>query len=437
MSRTLFIDPVAGLAGDMICGALLDAGGDLERLRRDLEGLGVEGVVLDAEKVTRGAFVATHFRVRPADADAGNEPAAPQPHDHRHEHAHAHGHQHAHDHRHPTEPAFPGQPERTLAAIVALLDQAPLPDRARQRAQRVFEHLAGAEGQLHGQPPELVHLHEVGSVDAIHDIVGACLLLEQFDVARVVCGPVPLGSGTVVAAHGRIPLPAPATVALLRGWPVVSGQPGAERTTPTGAALIAALAEPGPLPAMLLDTQGFGAGTRNPPDHANVCRVLLGRETAAHSPSDVVVLTAQMDDLSGEHLPPLLDALLSSGALDAIATPVLMKKGRSGLRVEALATPTAASAVAETMLRHGSTFGVRHQDARRTVLDRWHTEAHTPWGPVRVKVGALHGEVLHLAPEHEDVAAVARAAGQPVPRVHSEAIRALDGAPNPPESEPT
>jgi uncharacterized protein (TIGR00299 family) protein len=306
-----------------------------------------------------------------------------------------------------------------------MLEAASLPTRARARARAVFERLCIAEGRMHGQPPESVHLHEVGAVDAIHDIVGCCLLLEQLDVDRVVCGPIPLGSGTVRAAHGRIPVPAPATVALLAGWPVHPGHPGAERTTPTGAALVAAIAEPGPLPPMVLESQGFGAGTRDPADHANVCRVLLGRPAHAPSPTDIVVLTAQMDDLTGEHLPPLLDALLAAGALDATAAPVLMKKGRSGLRVEALASPDRAQAVTEALLRHGSTFGVRQQVARRTVLDRWHESVETPWGSVRVKVGALHGEILHAAPEYEDVAAVARRAGVPVPRVHWEAKRAL------------
>jgi pyridinium-3,5-bisthiocarboxylic acid mononucleotide nickel chelatase len=433
MSRVLFIDPVAGLAGDMLCGALLDAGGSLDQLRTDLATLGIKGVRLDARTVNRGAFAAVHFRVRPAGDDADADEG------HSHSHSHSHSHAHSHDHDHgpddATEPAFPGQPERTLTAITALLTAAPLPPRVRARALGVFQRLAEAEGRMHGQPADAVHFHEVGGVDAIHDIVGACLLLEQLDVGRVVCGPIPLGSGRVRSAHGAIPVPAPATVALLRGWPILAGRPGAERTTPTGAALVAAIAEPGPLPSMVLEAQGIGAGTRDPDDHANVCRVLLGRDADAPSPTDIVVLAAQMDDLTGEHLPPLLQALLTAGALDARATPVMMKKGRSGLAIEALARPRDADAVAEAMLRHGSTFGVRRHPARRTVLDRWHVRADTPWGSVRVKVGALRGEVLHAAPEHDDVAAVARAAGQPVPRVHYEAIRALDSAAPPEDPE--
>ena len=447
MSRVAFIDPVAGLAGDMLCGALLDAGADIGRLRTDLARLGIPGVRIEAGPVVRGAFAAVHFRVlpdpspgragaapAPADPGQGAHPHADCDHSHSHGHGHSHSHSHGHSHSHDpgAEPAFPGQPERTLRSITALLEAAALPPRARARAIRVFTRLAEAEGRMHGQPPEEVHFHEVGGVDAIHDIVGACLLLEQLDVDRVVCGPLPLGSGTVRAAHGEIPVPAPATVALLAGWPVLPGRPGAERTTPTGAALVAAIAEPGPLPAMVFEAQGIGAGTRDPRDHANICRVLVGRQAAAPSPTEVDVLTAQMDDLTGEHLPALFDALLDAGALDVRATPVLMKKGRTGVTVEALARPAGRGAVAEAMLRHGSTFGVRHHRAQRTVLDRWHTEAETPWGTVRVKIGALRGEILQASPEHEDVAAVARRAGQAVPRVHWEAIRAL-GRAGPPE----
>jgi pyridinium-3,5-bisthiocarboxylic acid mononucleotide nickel chelatase len=446
--RLLYVDPVAGVAGDMLCGALLDAGGDLAALRRGLEGLGIDGFEISTRTVQRGAFRATHFSVRPASAgtvesgalSTGRSLADGGAHDGTHAHSHGHTHDHAgagHDGQPDAgrEPVFPNQPDRTWRSISALLHAADLPSRVRVRAIRVFTALANAEARAHGLPADDVHFHEVGGVDAIVDITAACLLLEQLGVDQVVCGPVPVGSGTVRSAHGMIPIPAPATATLLSGWPVTLGQPGLELTTPTGAALIAALAEPGSIPDMTLEGQGFGAGSRDPGDHANICRVLLGRAAAANTAPEIVVVAAQMDDLTGEHLPALIDALLAAGAVDAFATPVLMKKGRSGLLVEAHARPATEDAVARAMLRHGSTFGVRAWTARRRVLDRWHTTSRTPWGEVRVKVGALDGEVLQTAPEYEDVQSVARAAGQPAPRVHWAALQALTGtSPGPRES---
>lgn len=448
--RLLYLDPVAGMAGDMLCGALLDAGGDLAAVRLGLKGLRIEGFHVSAETVQRGAFRATHFRVRPKilrppdTTDDGSTPPRGGDGDPRDDHGHSHAYEHSHAHAHAhaqasdgapspalaassaaREPEFPNQPDRTWRAIAALLRAADLPARVRARALRVFSSLADAEARAHGVPTEDVHFHEVGAVDAIVDITAACLLLEQLGIDRIVCGPVPLGSGTVRSAHGMIPIPAPATVNLLAGWPVTLGRPGLELTTPTGAALIAALAEPGPIPDMTLEGQGFGAGARDPADHANICRVLLGRAAETQSATEIVVLAAQMDDLTGEHLPSLIEALLAAGAVDAFATPVLMKKGRSGLLVEAHARPATEDAVARAMLRHGSTFGVRAWTARRRVLERWHTTSHTPWGEVRVKVGALDGEVLHAAPEFEDVQSVARAAGQSAPRVHWAALQSL------------
>jgi uncharacterized protein (TIGR00299 family) protein len=283
-----------------------------------------------------------------------------------------------------------------------------------------------------------VVFHEVGALDSLIDVVGACLLLEQLDVEELICGALPLGTGTTHGAHGAIPLPAPATSLLLRGWPVHPGRPGEEQVTPTGAALVAALARPGAPPAMVLEAVGTGAGGRNPPDHPNVLRALLGRaprppvapRAPSPTPADrptptrVEVLAAQVDDLPGEHLPPLFEAMLAAGALDVWASPVLMKKGRSGLLVQALATEQEAEAVGRAMLLHGSTFGVRRSSATRQVLDRAHHPVSTPWGPVRIKVGSLDGSVVQASPEYEDVARIAREAGVPAQRVHAAALRA-------------
>ena len=437
MGRHLHLDPVGGLAGDMFCAALLDLGADLAQLREGLRSLGLDGWGIDSEATTRGAFAATRFVVT-LSPDPTKKPvyrrteAASPAHSHSHSHSHSHGHGHdhghGHGHQHGHGHGHDGGPSRRWADIRAMIEASPLPPRAGARALAVFGLLAEAEGAVHGMPAEEVTFHEVGALDSIIDIVGACLALEQLDVDTLSCGPLPMGSGTTMSQHGRIPLPAPATVAVLRGWPVEPGPPGRELVTPTGAALVAALGQPGPAPALTLLGQGVGAGTRDPSDRANVVRAILG-DTATPARSEAVsVVETQVDDLPSEHLPPLFDALFAAGALDALAVPAIMKKGRPGLLIQALCPPDRRPAVAEALLRHSGSFGVRFHAADRQVLRRWHHAVTTQWGPVRVKVGALGDEILHLSPEHKDVARAARAAGVPTPRVHWAAVRAADPA---------
>ena len=438
--RVLYLDPFAGIAGDMLIAALLALGGDLAALRAALLALDLRGYQIRAEAVFRGPFAATRFVVEP---DGAAPPSDAHDHSHGHSHSHGHGHDHSHSHSHsllqipvadgersplPAPDPWAGQPNRGWAQIRAMIGAAALPPRAKARALAVFGRLAEAEGAVHGVPPDEVWFHEVGAVDSIVDIVGACLLLEQLDVDQIVCAPLPMGSGRIHTAHGWIPVPAPATLEVLRGWPVFSGPAGREHVTPTGAALVAALASPGAFPSMVIERSGYGAGTRDPADHPNVVRAVLGRPIDATSPERVTVLEAQMDDLSGEHAPPLLDALFAAGALDAYVAPVLMKKGRPGMLVTALATPARAAEVERALLRHGSTFGVRRQTADRRVLSRRHVAVETRYGPVRIKLGLLDGDVVHAAPEFEDVAAAAKAHQVPVPRVHAAAIAAWGAA---------
>ena len=448
MGRHLHLDPVGGLAGDMLCAALLDLGADLEQLREGLRGLGIDGWSVSTEATTRGAFAATRFVVTLSPRPAGRpvfrraeaaDGAAPESDRHSHSHSHSHGHGHGHDHSHSHSPghdhshSHPDSADddglsRRWADIRSLLEGSTLPPRVRARAVKVFGLLAQAEGAVHGMPAEDVTFHEVGALDSIIDIVGACLALEQLDVETLSCGPLPMGSGTTMSQHGRIPLPAPATVAVLKGWPVEPGPPGRELVTPTGAALVAALGRPGPAPALTLLGQGVGAGTRDPSDRANVVRAILGDPQRAARTGAVTVVETQVDDLPNEHLPPLFEALFAAGALDVLALPAIMKKGRAGLLVQALCPPDRRPAVAEALLRHSGSFGVRFHTADRQVLRRWHHAVETPWGPIRVKVGALGDEILHLSPEHEDVARAAKAAGVPSPRVHWAAVRAADPA---------
>jgi uncharacterized protein (TIGR00299 family) protein len=418
----LYIDPFAGIAGDMLCAALIDAGVAADDILAPLKTLPLDGYSVSTFTTTRGAFAATRFVVSKEDNT--------QHHSHSHSHSHSHDHSHDHDHGHGgvgPEP-WPGQPDRRWSTIRQMLLDAALPDGARRRALAVFEVLARAEATVHGVGIEEVHFHEVGAVDSIVDIVAACVGLDLLGVEKIISGAPPLSAGEVRGAHGRIPLPAPATLVLLEGWPVRPGVPGREEVTPTGAAFLSALASPGEFPAMTVRATGCGAGKRDPADKANVLRVILGEARQADSAREVVVLRAQMDDLTGEHLPPLIEALLGAGAVDAYATAVLMKKGRSGLLVTALCPPSVCRGVEDAFLRHGSTFGVRRHRALRRVLDRHHRSVQTPWGEVRVKVGMSGEEVLHVSPEHDDVAAVARAAGVAVPRVYAAAVSAWHNA---------
>ncbi len=388
MSRILWIDASAGAAGDMLCGALLDAGASLETLQAGLAGLALPGFAIHAQNTQRASLAATWFQV---------VLDSPESHPHRHH-----------------------------SDIQRLLEEASLPERVRRRSADVFARLAAAEGRVHGVPPEEVTFHEVGAVDSIVDIVAFCLLLEEWDIDQVIASPLPLGSGSIEGAHGVLPLPAPATVEVLKGWPCVQDGREGEWVTPTGAALIATLATPGAMPSMRPLQTGMGAGTRDPAGRANVVRVVLGEAESTTSTELVEVLETQVDDMTGEQVPPLLEALFEAGAIDATATPLLMKKGRPGLLITALATPDGASHVAHAMLEYSSSLGLRRHTASRQNLDRKIVEVATHFGPVRVKVGLRENVALHAAPEFEDCLARARENSVPLARVQAAAMAAYE-----------
>jgi len=427
VSRVLFVDAQAGLAGDMLVAGLVHAGAELDAVVAEVRALGVTGWNARVERVTRGPYAATRFVVEP---DGAAPPDGGQGHDHGHDHGHRHTHGHDHDHDHGgggkalTIPGpFPGQPARDWATIRALLEGAPLRPRVRARALDTFGRLAAAEARVHGTPVDEVSFHEVGAVDSIVDVVGACAALEELGVERVVCTALPMGQGRVRTEHGLLPIPVPATVEVLRGFPVVPSPWSGELVTPTGAALAAALAEPGPMPAMVVEAVGYGAGTRDPPDHANIVRVVLGRGEAG-ALAEVVELRAGVDDLPGEAVPPLFEALFAAGALDAWATPSVGKKGRPGLQLGVLCAPEDRDRVGEALLRHSGSFGYRWERMAREVLARHHHPVRTAFGEVRIKVGSRAGAVVHAAAEYEDCAALARAAGRPVAEVMQAALAA-------------
>jgi hypothetical protein len=308
-----------------------------------------------------------------------------------------------------------------------VLDRAGLPRRAHARAHETFRRLANAEARVHGVPADRVRFHEVGAVDALADVCGVALALEGLDVSEVACSPLPAGRGLTAGAHGALPLPAPATLELLRGAPLHGVAIDAELVTPTGAALVATLAEGrfGPLPPLVLDAVGYGAGARELPDRPNVVRVLLGTamtdEPRGWGPRTAVLVECTLDDLPGELVADAATACLAAGALDTWIAPVQMKKGRPGVVLTAIARPEREVAVAQAMLRHTTTLGVRVVPVRRWELDRdWRT-VHVDDQPIAVKLGRLAGEVVNIAPEHADVVRAAATLGRPTKDVWARA----------------
>ncbi|HNQ22252.1 MAG TPA: nickel pincer cofactor biosynthesis protein LarC [Phycisphaerae bacterium] len=379
--RIAYFDCFSGAAGDMIVAALLDAGADVERLRAGLASLGLHGYALSIERVTRKGLAATRFDVR---LDA--------------------------DHH---------QPHRHLSDILHLLERAPLPTTVRARATDVFQRLAQAEAAVHGTTPDHVHFHEVGAVDAILDVVGAVWALELLGVERVVCSPLPTGSGTVHCAHGVFPVPAPATAELLKGVPLAACDEPGELTTPTGAAVLTTLAEQfGPVPPMQLAAVGYGAGAREGGMLPNVLRVLIGEPHAVGEVDEITVLETNLDDSSPQWVAHCLERTLAEGALDAYALPIQMKKSRPGLLLTVLCRPEDAAKFEALLFAETTTFGIRRHQSRRTKLARREESVTTPYGVIRVKVATREGvETAH--PEFDDCLAAARTQGVSVRLVMS------------------
>ncbi len=318
---------------------------------------------------------------------------------------------------------------RHLGDMRALIDAAGMPERAARRAHRTFQLLAEAEARMHDSEPELVHFHEVGGLDALADVCGVALALEELAIDRVECSPIPCSRGFVDASHGRLPLPAPATLELLRGAPLVPLEIGMELVTPTAAAIFAATVERyGAMPAMTLENVGYGAGTRDLPQVPNVVRVLIGElsEAAAPAGSDVIVIETNLDDTPGELVPDAAARAFAAGALDVWTTPVQMKKGRPGVVLAALARPDDARAVAEAIVRETTALGVRMSRHQRLELERRFRDVTVDGHPVRVKLGLLDGEVVNFAPEHDDCARAAAALGRPVKSVWAAALAAAE-----------
>lgn len=382
-----YFDCFSGAGGDMIVGALIDAGADVGALRQGLSSLGVDGYSLSIERIKKQGFAATRFDVR---LDPSVKPA------HRHFH-------HIRD----------------------ILQRSTLNDRVRGQAIRVFERLAEAEAKVHGSTVEKVHFHEVGAIDAIVDVVGAMIALELLGVDRVECSPIPTGSGTVRCEHGVMPVPAPGTAELLKGVPIAACDEGGELTTPTAAAVLTTLCEKyGPMPAMTVRSIGYGAGSRDGKTRPNVLRVLIG-DAAANVEADVVtMLETNIDDASPQVVAYCLEKVLAAGARDAFITPIVMKKGRCGVLLTVLCEPSMRSMMETIIFAETPTLGIRHRTMDRTVLGRREETVATEFGRVRMKIGALTGGLCKATPEYEDCKSIALAKGVSLQQVMAAAQRA-------------
>jgi len=455
--RIAYLDCFSGISGDMFLGAAVDAGVPLQKLQTVARGLDIHAELV-SHRVERSGIAATKIDVLihgRADQPSDLDPPHSHEHAHEHEHGHTHEHEHAHEHAAASQTHEP-HVHRGLKEIREIIAHAPISPVAQAFALKAFELLAQAEGKVHNRDAESIHFHEVGSEDAIVDIVCSAVAVETLAADAWYCSALNVGGGTVKCAHGVLPVPAPATAELLHGAPVFSSGIQKEMLTPTGAALLRALeVRFEPLPPMTLSATGYGAGARDLQRAANVVRLSVGESVAIARPASaptesrtsaptewptsapaspaqmwdadnadtITVLEANLDDMNPQLFSYVQQKLLSAGALDAFGVPVLMKKGRPGIVFTVLAPPHNAEALARILLTETTTLGVRTRQEQRRILDREHVTVESPWGPIRVKLGRLRGEVLNCAPEFEDCRRIAEATGIPLKTVLQEALR--------------
>lgn len=374
-----YIDAFSGLAGDMLVGALADAGADTAAISRALDSFAI-GAAVSWDRVQRRGVSATKFRV-----------GVSEPPKHRH-----------------------------LSGILKLVHATDLPGAVKSKVEQVFRILGQAEAAVHGVDIEKVHFHEVGAVDSICDIAGICLALDLLGIEQIYCSSINVGSGTVKTEHGILPVPAPATAKLLEGKPIYSRGPAVELTTPTGAAVVAALAADfGAMPPMRVKSIGYGAGDHDFTEHANVVRVMIGEASGALEATTVTVIEANIDDASPQLIAYAMELMLEAGALDALIIPAQMKKGRPGVLIQVIAENEKREELAAILFRETTTLGIRFYTAERRVQPREWVEVQTPHGIVRVKTGD-HG----FAPEYEDARKIASVSGVPLKQILAEAAYA-------------
>jgi pyridinium-3,5-bisthiocarboxylic acid mononucleotide nickel chelatase len=427
--NTLYLDLFSGISGDMFVGALIDLGADPREIERQLARLQLPGYHLHVARAQKSAIEGIKFDVHVAGShEHSHDHDHATAHEHGHSHSHGHGHAHPHTHEH-DEHAH----GRSFADIRELISSSSLSDWVKQKSVAVFQRLAAAEGKIHGVSPDQVHFHEVGAVDSIVDIVGACIALELLGKPRVLASPVVDGQGWIDCAHGRFPIPAPATLELLaeRRIPISQCDEPHELVTPTGAALLAEFSESfAPMRALVPEKVGFGLGTRDNHTRPNVLRVVLGRSEEAVGSHDwetdtVTVLVTNLDDISAQVLGHVMQKALAAGALDIFYTPIQMKKNRPGVLLTLLCAESQADSLTELLLRETSSFGVRRHVCERRKLQREFAKAHTPFGEVTVKVGKLDGRIIQVAPEYESCRALAEKSGATLREIQQAAIQAV------------
>ena len=388
--KLAYFDCFSGISGDMTLGALVDAGCDVEHLRAELRGLSVAGWELSAEKVWKSGMAATYIRVKTEEQAK----------------------------------------HRSLSAILEVLQKSQLAPTVRERAAAIFTKLGEAEARVHDVPLEKIHFHEVGAVDAIVDIVGACIGFQALGIERFACSALNVGGGTAKMAHGVLPVPAPATANLLQGKPTYSNGVQKELVTPTGAAIVATLCDQfGPQPSMSVNAIGYGAGTANLEGQPNVLRIMVGEsaeKVVAGFDEEISVIEANLDDMNPQIYGYFLERALSAGALDVYTAPVQMKKNRPGTLLTVLCKPQDTNALMSLIFAETTTFGARTYRAQRRTLPREHVSVSTSFGDVRIKLSRVNGRILHVAPEYDDCRKLAVEKNVPLQRVISEALRAYE-----------
>ena len=442
--KTIYFDCFSGVSGDMFLGAMLDLGLPIDGLRDALGSLAIEYGGITADRVLRAGVSATKFSALP-----GNAAKAPD-----HRHAHDHGRAHAQDRVHAHTPAptrrhdhghgsshhqhegpattarhEPAHHHHSLKAIAAAIERSALTREGKDRAIHLFQRLGEAEAAIHAVPLDRIHLHEVGALDSIIDIVGAVHAMEWLKADRVMASPLNVGSGTVKCAHGVFPVPAPATARLLEGVPVYAGAVRAELVTPTGALLVTGYASSyGPLPPIRVRAIGYGAGDKDFKGHPNVLRAMVGDDASGGDAETIVVLECEIDDMNPQLFGPLMDSLHEAGALDVFYAPVQMKKNRPGTLVTVVARPGDRERLSGVLFSETTTIGVRYREMQRERLEREIRTIETPLGAIRIKIATRGGRVMNASPEFEDCARIAAARGLPIKEVQAIATKAwLDG----------
>ena len=421
--KTLYLECAMGAAGDMLTAALLELTGDRQAFIDKMNAIGLPGVKVAAEESVKCGITGTHIRV----TVDGMEEEAGDAHDHHHEHEHHHhdhDHHHEHDHHeeehdHHHDHEHGHHHHASVADIEGLINGLDVSDRVKADAKAVYALIADAESRVHGRPVTEIHFHEVGTLDAVADVVGVCLLMEQLAPDQVIASPVHTGSGHVHCAHGILPVPAPATALILEGIPSYGGKVSGELCTPTGAALLKHFVSRfGDRPVMAVEAIGYGMGKKDF-DQANCVRAFLGQSEGERE--TITRLECNLDDMTGEDIAFAMEQLFAAGARDVYTQPIGMKKSRPGILLSVICLAQDADRLAEVMMKHTTTLGIRRQDMSRYVLDRKQETVSTEYGPVRVKRASGMG-VDRVKPEYEDIAALAKEHNVPL-AVIREAVR--------------